>query len=195
MIRLPPRSTLTDTLFPYTTLFRSYSRGELDRNASAHRYFVLLRRSRRPRALPQSRSGNMTIEKFTYLPARWPARAAPSAAGPALCDREGRRVSSAAMRRCPISQPCMPDHWSMCSGMGSSSRPPARSSSMLIGQSDQDAPVDIEPDRKSTRQGFLPFASYLYCCRNGKRLVPARTASHNREIGRASCRERECQYV
>src|SRR3546814_20939892 len=26
MIRLPPRSTRTDTLFPYTTLFRSYSR-------------------------------------------------------------------------------------------------------------------------------------------------------------------------
>src|SRR3546814_6551658 len=25
MIRLPPRSTRTDTLFPYTTLFRSYS--------------------------------------------------------------------------------------------------------------------------------------------------------------------------
>src|SRR3546814_13500913 len=24
MIRLPPRSTRTDTLFPYTTLFRSY---------------------------------------------------------------------------------------------------------------------------------------------------------------------------
>src|SRR3546814_7890071 len=29
MIRRPPRSTLTDTLFPYTTLFRSYSSGEL----------------------------------------------------------------------------------------------------------------------------------------------------------------------
>src|SRR3546814_7980103 len=28
MIRLPPRSTLTDTLFPYTTLFRSIGREE-----------------------------------------------------------------------------------------------------------------------------------------------------------------------
>src|SRR3546814_20998765 len=27
MIRLPPRSTRTDTLFPYTTLFRSYGCG------------------------------------------------------------------------------------------------------------------------------------------------------------------------
>src|SRR3546814_14645753 len=29
MIRRPPRSTRTDTLFPYTTLFRSRSRGHL----------------------------------------------------------------------------------------------------------------------------------------------------------------------
>src|SRR3546814_6891924 len=29
MIRRPPRSTLTDTLFPYTTLFRSPLRGSL----------------------------------------------------------------------------------------------------------------------------------------------------------------------
>src|SRR3546814_6931145 len=28
MIRRPPRSTRTDTLFPYTTLFRSYELGE-----------------------------------------------------------------------------------------------------------------------------------------------------------------------
>src|SRR3546814_2702498 len=27
MIRRPPRSTLTDTLFPYTTLFRSFTTG------------------------------------------------------------------------------------------------------------------------------------------------------------------------
>src|SRR3546814_7702800 len=29
MIRLPPRSTLTYTLFPYTTLFRSINRGSM----------------------------------------------------------------------------------------------------------------------------------------------------------------------
>src|SRR3546814_19662990 len=33
MIRLPPRSTRTDTLFPYTTLFRS----DLDAHAAARR--------------------------------------------------------------------------------------------------------------------------------------------------------------
>src|SRR3546814_6730282 len=37
MIRRPPISTRTDTLFPYTTLFRS-----LIRAAIAHRVFVLL---------------------------------------------------------------------------------------------------------------------------------------------------------
>src|SRR3546814_13315994 len=31
MIRRPPRSTRTDTRFPYTTLFRSMSGGEIDR--------------------------------------------------------------------------------------------------------------------------------------------------------------------
>src|SRR3546814_15618572 len=30
MIRRPPRSTRTDTLFPYTTLFRSLARDEID---------------------------------------------------------------------------------------------------------------------------------------------------------------------
>src|SRR3546814_9589403 len=30
MIRRPPRSTRTDTLFPYTTLFRSWAPGALD---------------------------------------------------------------------------------------------------------------------------------------------------------------------
>src|SRR3546814_17557220 len=30
MVRRPPRSTRTDTLFPYTTLFRSYGRADFD---------------------------------------------------------------------------------------------------------------------------------------------------------------------
>src|SRR3546814_4948879 len=32
MIRLPPRSTRTDTLFPYTTLFRSFLVGQTNRD-------------------------------------------------------------------------------------------------------------------------------------------------------------------
>src|SRR3546814_19005517 len=33
MIRRPPRSTRTDTLFPYTTLFRSHQRGHVTHRA------------------------------------------------------------------------------------------------------------------------------------------------------------------
>src|SRR3546814_12935267 len=36
MIRRPPRSTRTDTLFPYTTLFRSYSRAVRCRRTRAN---------------------------------------------------------------------------------------------------------------------------------------------------------------
>src|SRR3546814_3403780 len=47
MIRRPPRSTRTDTLFPYTTLFRSHDRTDRDRRCvispvgdpAAHRGF------------------------------------------------------------------------------------------------------------------------------------------------------------
>src|SRR3546814_11270137 len=47
MIRRPPRSTRTDTLFPYTTLFRSHD---------AHRRHALrLRRPKDRRAGPRSR--------------------------------------------------------------------------------------------------------------------------------------------
>src|SRR3546814_9998947 len=35
MILRPPRSTLTDTLFPYTTLFRSHEAGEQDQGPPA----------------------------------------------------------------------------------------------------------------------------------------------------------------
>src|SRR3546814_21087429 len=37
MMRRPPRSTRTDTLFPYTTLFRSLTRKEIDAGALAGR--------------------------------------------------------------------------------------------------------------------------------------------------------------
>src|SRR3546814_4170593 len=36
MIRRPPRSTRTDTLFPYTTLYRSRDKGRLARVAKRH---------------------------------------------------------------------------------------------------------------------------------------------------------------
>src|SRR3546814_14882618 len=39
MIRLPPRSTRTDTLFPYTTLFRSYDDLLWENDRVAHRIY------------------------------------------------------------------------------------------------------------------------------------------------------------
>src|SRR3546814_18274594 len=41
MIRRPPRSTRTDTLFPYTTLFRSEQVGKPPPNASCRQSFVM----------------------------------------------------------------------------------------------------------------------------------------------------------
>src|SRR3546814_5687554 len=51
MIRRPPRSTRTDTLFPYTTLFRSprCGRGRC-RDRAGHRGHAARRRMRRSRA-------------------------------------------------------------------------------------------------------------------------------------------------
>src|SRR3546814_12896596 len=59
MLRRPPRSTRTDTLFPYTTLFRSLSRrggrsAGRDRRCRARRD---RRRSRRRRDEPRDRRG------------------------------------------------------------------------------------------------------------------------------------------
>src|SRR3546814_10041485 len=42
MIRRPPRSTRTDTLFPYTTLFRSLALLNLYKSPSSHIFFFVL---------------------------------------------------------------------------------------------------------------------------------------------------------
>src|SRR3546814_6576707 len=46
MIRRPPRSTRTDTLFPYTTLFRSILEHQLTSVGAAHAELVELLRGR-----------------------------------------------------------------------------------------------------------------------------------------------------
>src|SRR3546814_2737832 len=71
MIRRPPRSTRTDTLFPYTTLFRSralyrrggnHHRGPRDRAAAAHRCRSGARHGRAAGARPGDRSEEHTSE-------------------------------------------------------------------------------------------------------------------------------------
>src|SRR3546814_19978636 len=56
MIRTPPRTTRTDTLFPYTPLFRSHDSGEDDaarQRAHAGRPARLLAGDHHPRLLPR----------------------------------------------------------------------------------------------------------------------------------------------
>src|SRR3546814_19843820 len=65
MLRLPPRSTRTDTLFPYTTLFRS-PRSRIQREIPALHH----RRGDPPPRAGQTGEGRMTHPIF----ARWPAQ-------------------------------------------------------------------------------------------------------------------------
>src|SRR3546814_4887904 len=77
MIRRPPRSTRTDTLFPYTTLFRSLPRRPSTRSPAAlsRTSFVAQARSGASgnrqtfarRAVPDSRSEEHTFELQSLL--------------------------------------------------------------------------------------------------------------------------------
>src|SRR3546814_4147628 len=66
MIRLPPRSTRTDTLFPYTTLFRSFARNR--NNGRLHGRVPLPRASAR-RVLRRllGKDGCIEVRKVTSL--------------------------------------------------------------------------------------------------------------------------------
>src|SRR3546814_17101301 len=79
MIRRPPRSTRTDTLFPYTTLFRS---GEGQRIAAARR-----RRSRH--AVAAERARRLGLVHPRRHPSRQAASARAAALPPALRDGAG----------------------------------------------------------------------------------------------------------
>src|SRR3546814_9159350 len=65
MIRRPPRSTRTDTLFPYTTLFRSRGRNGRERRGTAWRQAMAGRGAvgKRPAGFPSS----VRIEPFDRL--------------------------------------------------------------------------------------------------------------------------------
>src|SRR3546814_1431872 len=89
MIRLPPRSTLTDTLFPYTTLFRS----EETQHGPIHRWLPVRQR-------PTHGIGAAVPRRHLPLP-RLPQ--APRRAVPRLRDiparRGGGRRRNARLRR------------------------------------------------------------------------------------------------
>src|SRR3546814_9051717 len=78
MIRRPPRSTRTDTLFPYTTLFRSYRNADqephrghparkADRRGLCHRLADQRRyRHRRPRRSEEHTSELQSLMRISY---------------------------------------------------------------------------------------------------------------------------------
>src|SRR3546814_13612150 len=61
MIRRPPRSTRTDTLFPYTTLFRSFGRGQVQRAGR------ILPGTRQPRDVTGQPPQVFAVESFGQL--------------------------------------------------------------------------------------------------------------------------------
>src|SRR3546814_5660550 len=76
MIRRPPRSTRTDTLFPYTTLFRStVPRGIRQASSAARRGGS--GRMPSPEGLNQGRSGQLALDRRrTWTPSPVPELAA-----------------------------------------------------------------------------------------------------------------------
>src|SRR3546814_8335638 len=72
MIRRPPRSTRTDTLFPYTTLFRSSGRGsaassaQTSQGARASRIIKPPLNERRPRRSEEHTSELQSLMRISY---------------------------------------------------------------------------------------------------------------------------------
>src|SRR3546814_20318314 len=97
MIRRPPRSTRTDTLFPYTTLFRSPDRaGNLPVAGRAGERAVVLQYRVLHRARVAGRTG---LERGASRPAARPARAQHLGAS-ASCRSEERRVGTECVSTC-----------------------------------------------------------------------------------------------
>src|SRR3546814_13194307 len=85
MIRRPPRSTRTDTLFPYTTLFRSLPGQRRRQRQGLHRVQVRLRPRAGPaQAAPVSRDLRLRPARGRHPPALRPGRPRrPALVGPA----------------------------------------------------------------------------------------------------------------
>src|SRR3546814_1798704 len=66
MIRRPPRSTLTDTLFPYTTLFRSGAPGGVQGSGREHLVGQYVQG-----AFIEARPARRTADARNHVPAAW----------------------------------------------------------------------------------------------------------------------------
>src|SRR3546814_15604680 len=130
MIRRPPRSTRTDTLFPYTTLFRSGAFVSIDVDGSLH------------------------VERGFVRPEDEPAEVADDAE-PAADEGE-------------------PDQDRAGDGA----------------EDDENGSADESADEEDPDDLLRPLPDRLVTD-----LTAHRTLALRDEIGRASCRERVCQYV
>src|SRR3546814_3512734 len=71
MVRRPPRSTRTDTLCPYPTLFRSWARPfDRDPRGPPHRGIARQRSRRRRRGAPVDASARRLTEPLAFLHTR-----------------------------------------------------------------------------------------------------------------------------
>src|SRR3546814_13471759 len=102
MIRRPPRSTRTDTLFPYTTLFRSQVRHVHADLVGAAGFQATFQRGVGTEALAQAVVGRRVAAVVAHRHAQAVARVAvDGAAGGAAADRsEGRRVGKECVSTC-----------------------------------------------------------------------------------------------
>src|SRR3546814_13295507 len=102
MIRPPPRSTRTDTLFPYTTLFRSPRRCPVHNSTSAHTSSA----PRRFRPVPRS-----SASARERRPAPLPPRSSNETAACTGESTDGFHSNSAEDPTCPRSpRSAPPDH-------------------------------------------------------------------------------------
>src|SRR3546814_12683411 len=100
MIRRPPRSTRTDTLFPYTTLFRSFWNNVLERSGLKYRMSPtqIDEAIQRSQEYVRAKYSNFGDESWADI-ARGYARSAPEL-GISLRRSEERRVGKECVSTC-----------------------------------------------------------------------------------------------
>src|SRR3546814_3456994 len=117
MIRRPPRSTRTDTLFPYTTLFRSTGAG------GGRRRPAVLRDSRRSGTGRKAAGDCRTAGRAGCLPRSW-ERLQPRALAPPPATAGGGREGVVTARADPEGTPPQPLRPASTAGVRSSAREP-----------------------------------------------------------------------
>src|SRR3546814_16690400 len=112
MLRRPPRSTRTDTLFPYTTLFRSYRRDARRPRRGAPLYdgFLIGFNASQDQNRGQDKNRGCQNEVVSYISARARWRGAYHAARGTGADTHGHPRGPSARRTGPARPRRLADH-------------------------------------------------------------------------------------